>query len=206
MKDYSQSLEENRKFILNFYISNDQTKIYINVADGKTEVIDYTHENVLKLLSIMKQQVIDNENNISLIKESIKYQNKKNKKNSIILLSIALISNFFVGLNLAILIWILVLFTISFKLSVAAEEEMKLEDLEKNLEYLKYETEINSNKNNVNVLSKLNEKTKRKLENKVIFTINDTEKLSFDELNEIINAIHATNENDKTVELKKKSN
>lgn len=195
MKDYTFDLEQQKEFVLN-YIINDNN-IIINFADGTKYVVPNTKTNEERILKQMKEQVI----------ESKKYE--KNLKSKIIikkiLTSFSSGSGFIMSLGVAgilltndeslglflgeIIAISAIPLTVGFifrccNKSSCRKLEEKLEDLEKNKFFLKNEKTIKKALSNNNILTNARSEVKT-LSNEQNLNLNVIDNYSFEDLKEV---------------------
>ena len=201
MKNYALNYNDYKMFILSYEVDGD--KIIINYADGEKSFIPYTLENEKKILKKLKKQVLIGEIN----KE--KFTKKINISSILSLLYlILLVCNLLIlteGQSSApILSKILIIYcSLMSIISICSViiNKIKIRDIDKNIKFLSNQDKINKFiKEKSASLENINNKTKEELEpiieNKKEMNINDVDKISYGNLQELISYIERIEEYD----------
>jgi len=180
MKDYSNNKEERNDFILSYQIDYKKEFIYIYYANDSVEKVKYSEKCEKDILKKMKIQV------------NKAYKNYKNYENDYVKMDVILLMALTFLVITSLLIFISPLYFViplcsagvALFAQIRAFELKKIkDDLRKNYLFLKNEHAINNKKMCERAFRTCYKRTvKEKLDNKVKFTINDTEAFTFDEM------------------------
>lgn len=195
MMDYSMSLEEREKFILNYDV-NKKNMIVIKYADGKTKEIPYDSNTEQMILDIMNKQVENSEN---FEKKARAY-----KKSCIIWLysflsGVVLFSGLSFYGRTGFELFVYPFLSASCLLSSCfisldlAKVNSIIKDLERNIWFQKNKNKINENiivnDNLANVSNKTNNIINTSSDKKEIFNINSFNDVPFRDLEQIVENI-----------------
>lgn len=195
MKDYSMNCNERKDFILGYDIDEKHDTIIVNFANGEKWVVPYNDINESKLIEKMEQQVKDSE------KFCLK-QNKINTNASVLsFISISICTSLMIigrgWINPYLLYFLVSAFGLAslFSFVRASKSKGKLDDLDKNMNFLEIQEKLNNNirKRNQNVLVNTSKKTRDIISNtpedKSVFNINSFNYVPYSDIDQIMENI-----------------
>lgn len=212
MKDYTINNEDKKMFILSYKVKKDN--IIVKLASNEKYIIPYTEENEGKILDRMREQITEN---VDFERRSIK------EYILLLLLTIALgvgtliisakfLPNLITHPSIKTILANIPTFgaaaitAISGIFTISTAEILK--DFRKNKLYLEKEEELNDKvKENQNILSNVSNKTRKMVEStpedKEVFDINKMNKVSLQDLKQLLENIKRDEEFDFDYEPKK---
>lgn len=181
MKDYSNNVEERKKFVLSYKVDESEKSIRVQYADGGFKWLTYTEKSEKEILKRMKIQVN------KAYKKYKDYENYYDKMNfiSLIALTFLVITFSLVCISPLFLIIPLCSATVAIFTQIKAFELKEIKnDLRKNYLFLKNEKVINDKEMCERAFRRCYRKdVKEKLnDRKVKFTINNIEEFSFEDM------------------------
>lgn len=192
MKDYSMNYNDREYFILGYDIDEKHDTIIVNFANGEKWVVPYNDINESKLIEKMEKQVKDSE----------KFYLKQNKinNNAPVLSFLSILASFglrvigvgWINPYLLYSLWTLFGLSSIINLIRAFKSKSKLDDLDKNMNFLEIQEKLNNNirKRNQNVLVNTSKKTRdivnNTSEDKPVFNINSFNYVPYSDIEQIM--------------------
>lgn len=192
MKDYSMNCNDREYFILGYNIDEKHDTIIVNFANGEKWVVPYNDINESKLIEKMEKQVKDSE------KFYLKQEKKSRNASMFCCFSVIAVAFLFMididWINPYLLYSLVSVFGLAslFSFVRASKSEGKLDDLDKNMNFLEIQEKLNNNirKRNQNILVNTSKKTRdivnNTSEDKPVFNINSFNYVPYSDIEQIM--------------------